>query len=271
MYFTEEELIVITALGALIATFPSITLLFFFINYQRRKSTYFRERQQLTTDFHQELLRTKLEIQEQIFKNISQEIHDNIGQTLTLLKLNLNTLDISQPQLSEQKLNMSRNIVKQAIADLRDLSKNLNPDAIMKMGLNEAVERELILMARAGQYEADFSVHGDYFRFDAHTELIIFRIFQEILNNIIKHSQAKKVNVKLDYYRPHHFILTVTDDGEGFDASKVNSEETCIGLGVQNMYNRAAMIGADFQLSSSPEHGTTISIELDFSKLKTLT
>ncbi|MGB8193003.1 MAG: sensor histidine kinase [Chitinophagaceae bacterium] len=263
MYFTIEEVIVITILGTIIVLFPSITFFIFFISYQKRKYKYAKEKQQLRTDFQQELLRTKLEIQEQTFQNISQEIHDNIGQMLSLLKLNLNTVDISQTQATEQKLQRSREIVAQAITDLRDLSKSLSPEAIMKIGLNDTIQKELLLMAKAGQYEANFTVQGDYYRFDPQKELIVFRIFQEILNNIIKHSKARTVNVKLDY-QPQRFTLAVTDDGEGFDASKLESEETCIGLGVRNMYNRAVLIDATFTISSIPEKGTTVCIELEF-------
>jgi two-component system, NarL family, sensor kinase len=259
--FKVDEAIFITIVGTSLALFLSVTLFIFFISYQKRKFKYIKEKQQLRTDFQQELLRAQVEIQEQTFQNISQEIHDNIGQMLSLVKLNLGMADINEPETANEKIQRSREIVTKAIIDLRDLSKSLNPEAIMKIGLNEALQRELLVVAKAGQYEVNLSQNGDPFRLDPQKELIIFRIFQEILNNIIKHSEAKTVNVILDFQRPQ-FTLTVSDDGEGFDASKLESEETYIGQGVRNMYARAKVIGAEFNLVSTLNKGTKVVIEL---------
>src|SRR5688572_22413320 len=107
----KEEVIWITIVGTFIALFLSVTLFIFFISYQKRKFKYLREKQQLRTDFNQELLRAQLEIQEQTFQNISQEIHDNIGQMLSLAKLNLNTTDLAQPKQAEDKIQLSRDLV----------------------------------------------------------------------------------------------------------------------------------------------------------------
>jgi signal transduction histidine kinase len=155
--------------------------------------------------------------------------------------------------------------VSKAISDLRDLSKSLNPEIIMKIGLTEAVERELLIVAKTGQYEVNLSQEGDYYRFDPQKELIIFRIFQETLNNIINHSRAKTVDVTLGY-QPQHFWLTVADDGMGFDISSLECNERCRGLGIQNMRNRAKLIGAEIQFMSVLEKGTAISVDLHFTK-----
>lgn len=259
--YKEEEVILITILGTIVALFPSVTLFIFFIFYQKRKFWYAKEKQKLKSDFQQELLRAQVEIQEQTFQNISQEIHDNIGQMLSLVKLNLGMADVREPALAADKIQRSRDIVTKAIIDLRDLSKSLHPEAIMQMGLSEALQRELLVVAKSGQYTVDLTQNGEHFRFDPNKEVIIFRIFQEILNNIIKHSQAQTVNVILDYYYPL-FRLTVIDDGEGFDASKLESEETFVGIGVKNMHSRAKVIGAEFHLESTRNEGTKVVIEL---------
>src|SRR5215213_688995 len=209
--YKEEEVILITIVGTFVALFPSVTLFIFFIFYQKRKFKYAKERQKLRSDFQQELLRTQLEIQEQTFQNISQEIHDNIGQMLSLVKLNLNTADFNDLPTAIEKVTRSKELVSKAISDLRDLSKSLNPEIIMKIGLTEALERQLLIVAKTGQYEVNLSQDGDYYRLDPHKKLIIFRIFQELLNNIINHSKARTVNVTLEY-QPELFRLSVTDD-----------------------------------------------------------
>ncbi|HEX6179603.1 MAG TPA: sensor histidine kinase [Chitinophagaceae bacterium] len=257
----NEEVIWISIVGTFIALFLSVTLFIFFVSYQKRKFKYFSEKQQPHADFNQELLRAQLEIQEQTFKNISEEIHDNIGQMLSLAKLNLNTTDIGQPKQAEDKIQLSRDLVSKAITDLRDLSKSVNPEIIMKIGLSESIERALLMAAKTTQFEVNMTQNGDLFRFDAHKELIIFRIFQEILNNVITHSKARTVNVTLDFQVPH-FSLRVEDDGVGFDISKLDSQYHNNGLGVRSMKNRAVLIGADFTIASTPLAGTVVVVEL---------
>lgn len=258
----DEEAIYITAVGTCLVLFLSITLFIFYLSYNKRKFKFIRERQKLQSDFQQELLRTQLEIQEQTFQNISQEIHDNIGQMLSLVKLNLNTADFNELPTAIEKVQRSKEIVSKAISDLRDLSKSLNPDIIRKIGVNGAVERELLIVAKTGQYEVNLSQDGNYYRLDPQKELIIFRIFQEVLNNIIKHAKAKTVNVTLEYL-PDIFNLTVSDDGKGFDTGWLDSYR---GLGIQNMRNRAKLIGADIQFTSALGKGTIISVTLPFTQ-----
>lgn len=255
----------VTLIGTSLLLFLSVTLFIFYISYHKRKFRYSRERQKLQTDFQQELLRTQLEIQEQTFQNISQEIHDNIGQMLSLAKLNLNTVDFADLPSTQKKVFCSKELVSKVISDLRDLSKSLNPEIITKIGLTEAVGRELLMLAKSGQYEVNLSQNGHYYRLDGQKELIIFRIFQELLNNIINHATAKTVNVTLEY-QPEHFSLTVTDDGKGFDIASIDCAERNPGLGIHNMRNRAKMIGAEIQFESWPGKGTVVAVELPFAK-----
>ncbi|HYE55556.1 MAG TPA: ATP-binding protein [Chitinophagaceae bacterium] len=257
----EEEVILITLVGTFIALFLTVTLFLLYISYKRRRFKYNREREELQITFQQELLRTKLEIQEQTFANISQEIHDNIGQILSLAKLNLNTANIRRPEEAEEKILRSKDLVSKAITDLRNLSKSLNTGLIMKMGLAQAIQQELLLVSKIAQFDFNLNISNTQFRIDNHKELILFRIFQEILNNIITHARAKKVEVTLEF-DPSMLTMVVADDGAGFDACAIEFDETRGGLGIRNMHNRATLIGADFRLSSELGHGTTVYIKL---------
>lgn len=260
----EKQVFLIVAIGTCLSIFLSITLFIFYISYNKRKYKHIREKQKLHTDFQQEILKAQLEIQERTFENISQEIHDNIGQMLSLAKLNLNTVDFNDLPTAKNKVVCSKELVSKVISDLRHLSKSLNPEIINKIGLTEAVERELLMMAKAGQYEVNLSQEGDYYRLDGQKELIIFRIFQEMINNIINHSKARTVNVTVEY-QPQYFSLKVVDDGQGFDISPQKDPDRGRGLGIQSMRNRARMIGADIQFVSAEGKGTTIEVTLSFS------
>jgi len=110
-------------------------VIFFLIMYMRRKTKNILEKQQMQSQFSQTLLQTQLEIQEQTLKNISQEIHDNIGQALSLAKLNLNTMPPINDEALQQKILNSKELVSKAITDLRDLSRSLDTDYVQEMGL----------------------------------------------------------------------------------------------------------------------------------------
>lgn len=227
-----------------------------------------QEKHIMQSNFRHELLQTQLEIQEQTLKNVSQAIHDNIGQVLSLVKLNINTMDISEPIRLSNKIDDSKTLITKAIQDLRDLSKSLHTDHVNELGLIRSMEYELEMVQRTGSYKIQFNVKGNAYRLEQQKELIFFRIIQEALHNIIKHAKATTITVEI-IFEPGLFTLKINDNGVGFDASRIASDNyKGSGLGIRNMYNRAGMINADFKLNSGPGQGTTLIFSLPFHKPK---
>lgn len=222
------------------------------------------EKKQIEFHYQQELLRTQLEIQEQTLKNISQEIHDNVGQVLALAKLNLNTMDIAKTEQLQGKIGNTLMQVSKAISDLRDLSKSFNTDNISAIGLISAIAYELDMIGKTGSHETEFKITGNSLRLEPQKELILFRIVQETLHNIIKHAEAKSIKIFANY-TDRELELEVTDDGKGSNLSPLNIEKNPgSGLGIRNMQNRAKLIGAGFNMSSTPGAGTIVKITLPF-------
>jgi two-component system NarL family sensor kinase len=245
--------IVLLVLGVFIITF----LVIFFLRQKQNKMA----KEAREAEFVQELLQAQLEIQEQTLKNISQEIHDNIGQMLSLAKLNLALVetDETNPRISD-----SHQLVSKAIQDLRDLSKSLDTDYVMQMGLPRAIEYELEMINKTGISKTNFQLEGQTKRIDKQKELILFRIVQESLNNIIKHAEAKHINVVLNY-NDTGLSLSIHDDGKGVDLTPLNEEtNSAFGLGIRNMHNRARLIGANFNMHSVLQEGTNVSIQLPY-------
>ena len=207
----------------------------------------------------QQHLQTELDIQETTFKTISQEIHDNIGQLLSLAKLNLSTADIEKPSQTKEKMEQSKELISKSISALRDLSKSLNAEIIKEIGLGESIRRELSLLARSGQFETSLSEKGQPYRIDTQKELVLFRIFQEAIQNIIKHSDARTVMVSLGYKRDF-LKLEITDDGIGITVDNASRLLNGNGLGIRNIQNRAYLIGAELTLASGEGKGTTVSL-----------
>ncbi len=209
--------------------------------------------------FQQELLRTQLEIQEQTLKTISQEIHDNIGQVLSLAKLNLNTVDMTKQDELQEKITDSKNLVSKAIQDLRDLSKSMNTDNIEAIGFIRAIEYEMDMIRKTG-FKTQLDIEGKMIRLEPQKELILFRIIQEVLNNIMKHAEANAIEIKVNYAEKE-IRISVSDNGKGFDLTPLNENELSgFGLGIRNMHNRAKLIGADFSMSSNIGNGTVVSL-----------
>lgn len=236
---------------------------------RKEKEKYINERAVLKNNFEKQILQSKLEMQEQTFKTISQEVHDNIGQVLSLVKLNINTMDCNEPKTLQGKINDSKHLITKAIQDLRDLSKSLNTDYVTEMGLVKSVEYELELIKKTGIYEIQFDIEGNQYRWEAQQELILFRIVQELLHNIIRHAKATAIKVHL-VFEPELFTLQISDNGIGFDTSQIDQNNfSGLGLGIRNMHNRASMINADFKLMSTIEKGTTVTITLPLQTSKT--
>ena len=226
--------------------------------YNKRKRMQLNDR----VKFQQTLLQTQLEIQEQTLKNISQEIHDNIGQALSLAKLNLNTMLVTNDESLQQKILNSKELVSKAITDLRDLSRSLDTDYVQEMGLQRAIEYELELIKKTGTIETAMIVEGLMFRLEKQKELILFRIVQETFNNILKHAGAKSIHVNINY-APTSFTLIIRDDGKGVDLQPLSDgENNNFGLGIRNMHSRAKLIGADFNMNSKIGEGTEVKIIL---------
>lgn len=247
--------------GVAILSILVVFIIIFISLYQKRYYNHLKEKQEMNSNFQQELLKTRLEIQEETFRNISQEIHDNIGQALSLVKLNLNTVDPHNAALVINKLSESKNLLTKTIQDLRDIARSLNTDFISDIGLTVAVEQLLQILERTGQYKISFSVEGSSYKNNPQRELVIYRIVQELLNNIVKHADADDINIEM-HYLSDKLVITVKDNGRGFDTRAVRSSESSNGLGLRNMATRMNLISGSIDIRSNPGSGTKATIEL---------
>lgn len=230
-------------------------ILFFLFLFNKRKNKLINDKLLMQAQHTEALLKTEIEIKEQTLKTISQEIHDNVGQVLSLAKLNLNTLDFDTGIPKEEKIQKSIQLVSKAINDLRELSKSLNGDKVADLGLTEAIANELQIIKNTGSFNTRFTVDGETCKLLPEVEMVMFRIVQESLNNAVKHSRAKNIDILISNNINQCSIL-ITDDGEGFDVDKLECTET--GIGLKNMQSRARLINAYFNIESAPGRGTRV-------------
>ena len=255
----EESLTTLILLGTIIVIFFVAFVVLLSYLFTTKKNKLIQEKQLMKTQFQQELLQTQIEIQEQTLKTISQEIHDNVGQVLSLAKLNLNTVVNINNEQAQFKIDSTKNLVSKAINDLRDLSRSLHGEKIGEIGLQNAIANELKIIQNTGQFKTDLQITGQVYKQDQQKEMVLFRIVQEALHNSIKHAKSSNLQVELNY-QPGVFILTINDDGIGFNPKALVSSQT--GIGLKSMQNRAALIGGEFSINSSEKNGTSICIEI---------
>jgi signal transduction histidine kinase len=236
-----------------------IVALFILIKaYQRVILKNLIEKQFLQSQFAQTLLQSQIEIQEQTLQHISRELHDNLGQVASLIKINLNTLKLDNIPKATEKIAATKELTIQLIADIKSLSVSLGSDRIAQVGLVKALETEVDRLNKIGQFTALFALEGSMPLMDNDKAVILYRMAQEILNNMVKHSQATQINVFLDVSE-NLFILQFNDNGVGFNAAeKLNGS----GAGLRNLTSRALLIHATLQILSSAENGTSITIEM---------
>lgn len=245
-------------LGLLLVGFIVITLFL----YQRRQQRQEQEMAKLKDDYEKEELKSQLEIQENTFKTISQELHDNIGQMLSVVKLSLSMLPIEKEHTAYEQVQNSRQQLNKAIYDLSNLTKSLHTDRIAQVGLSDSIRFELYAIKKAGIMDVQFHQEGTETVLEDKKSIFLFRIFQESLNNILKHANATEVIANLSYL-DNIFVLEIKDNGKGFNVSeKQKSTNSTSGVGLKSMSNRAKLIGADISIESKEGEGTTILIEL---------
>jgi two-component system NarL family sensor kinase len=213
----------------------------------------------LKLNHENELLTYQIEIQEDTFTEIAREIHDNISLSLTLAKLNLNTLVLKTEEEDYQKINNSIDLISKSLIDLNNLSKSLDGDIIEKYGLIAALKNEISSINKIGTIEILINIIG-HDRYLEHTvELAIYRIIQEAIKNSIIHARASKASLDIDYLNDKIYI-SFSDNGIGFDVNNPNKER--ISSGIKNMNNRAKLIHANTSIISSPGNGTTVILEI---------
>lgn len=224
--------------------------------YQKRQHAYFKGLEDLKAKHQNELLQSQLEIQEQTFQNISQEIHDNIGQKLSLTKLNLNTIKINQSEEAAIQIANAVSMIGEVITDLSDLSRSMSSEIILSNGFIKAMEFEVNQMNKPGMYSIRLKVTGEAIYMEARRELILFRIVQEVLNNIIKHAEATEILIEL-FFTEESLSLLINDNGKGFVKEKLQS-----GNGFINMQKRAQSLNGLCEIFSQPGKGTSITIKI---------
>ena len=226
-----------------------------------------RQSQERELRSHEEFARQLLDAEEQERQRLAAELHDGLGQSLSIIK---NKSDLAlrrreSPDSMAQKLNAISKATSDAIEELRSLVRNLRPIQIEQLGLTDSIRELLDNVAQSTSIQLDCRIENSDDAIVGSSATHLYRIIQEALNNIIKHSKARRARLSLE--RDIHCVrLLISDDGKGFDPGKVALHD---GFGLKNIQERARMIGGKATIRSAPGEGTRLLVEVPISTERT--
>ena len=171
-----------------------------------------------------------------------------------MVRLQINSFGIHP---SEERINETDELLFQAITDLRNLSHSLNNERFNEIGFIQAIHEILLYFEKIKLFKIGFYCSNDDTADLGETALIVYRIVQEILNNVVKHANATNVEVIIDM-KATKTKIEIQDNGIGFNAETINVEHA--GIGFKNIFSRAKLINAKIEISSSHNKGTKVSI-----------
>ena len=251
----NQEQIALIIYSIIAMTLLVTMFILFFTTFQKRKNKLLLDKIAKQREFEEELVKTQTEIQEQTLKNVGQELHDNVGQLLVFASMQLNLVSTLVAGGIKDKVEDTKAVVKDAIQEVRALSKTLNSEVILSLGFQESINTELERLNKMNVLKAELISSGD--RSDCKNNqdaIILFRIIQEFISNTVKYSQATQLTIALKYTLDNLYVIA-EDNGIGFDADTVEK-----GSGLINMQSRADLTDSDFSLISKPNEGTKLTL-----------
>lgn len=256
----NEEIIIVYVIGTFAMILLAGAIFFFFVTYQKRLLKKELEINKMKAEQQEEILRNIMQAQEKERKRIAQDLHDEVGAMLSVVKMNVGRIESKSTDEIPQKLaGETKTYLGDVITQVRRISRALMPPSLEKLGLSFALEELVNWINKSDQVKVDIEKSGEPFRLAPKKELSIFRIVQELINNALKHSQAKCISVKMRF-TPNYMAVSVADDGIGFEPEKLKST----GLGLKNLESRAEMMGADYKMKSFPGNGTFAILRIKF-------
>ena len=250
---TQRERYMLVYMLCVLVILSTLIILFFMV-FQKRKNKLLIDKIKQQHAFEEELSTAQTEIQEQTLKNIGMELHDNVGQLLSVAKMQINIgiegLEPSQKEPFED----ARETVGKSLSEIRSLSKVINGEVMAQWRLYDAIEEEVKRLNKSGIISVTYSVLGEVFPMLQKEKIIIFRIIQECCSNVVKHAQATELELTANY-TDNYLKISIRDNGVGFDITKASQ-----GSGLINMQSRAKLIDAELVFKSAPNQGTTITL-----------
>jgi signal transduction histidine kinase len=208
-----------------------------------------------------ELSRRLIAAQEDERQRLARELHDEMGQAMTALKLGLLALSRADANASRTQVAQCLEIVNDTMSRAREMALALRPSLLDDLGLESAIRWHADRLAPGAGFAVRVVAHGQPAALSAERKTACFRVAQEALTNAAKHAGATRVDIELTQ-TDEAFRLTIKDDGRGFDLSEGARQPTGHGMGLLGMRERVRLLGGEFRITSSPGAGTQVAVSL---------
>lgn len=240
---TSSKVSTVLFLGTLGMLVLTISLVIFIIFHQRRVIRFQNKLQQMEQDQQKILLNASIKLQEEERQRLAADLHDDAGPLLATARLYLNENLVNQDKSTQlQSIFQARQIIDDTIQLIRNISHSLMPPTLKNFGLESAVNDLFQKISGSGSINASSRFHEYKDRLKAEKELVIFRIVQELINNILKHSSASFIHLTQNVHGDK-FYLRIHHDGRGIvqaDFDKLN--RSTVGLGLKNISSRLRVV-----------------------------
>lgn len=229
--------------------------------------TYNRYRWKQKAKFDAELLKQQelrnkaiIEAEEKERIRIAKDLHDGVGQQISAVKMNLSALEheLKLEQTQKTKMEALLSLVDDAVKEVRGVSHNMMPNALIRSGLGTAVREFVNKLSATDALKINLQIVGLNERLESTTETVLYRVLQECVSNIIKHAHATEINIQLIKHAKN-LNMMIEDNGKGFDVSIANSAS---GIGLKNMQSRVAFLNGTIEFDSTPNRGTTVVVDV---------
>jgi signal transduction histidine kinase len=261
-----EEIILIGVGGMLLF---ALGIIAFVVVHQRRVIQYQLNLQKLKEEQQKLLLQATIESEEKERQRIAGDLHDEVGASLSTIRLYL--LQAGKKQTLEQAEAVTvaaKEILDDVVAKVRQISHNLSPEMLMKFGLKDALQNAAQKLKASEGIEVDFTSPEEISRFQPERELAAYRIIQEIMGNMLKHTSATKVAIHL-MERHNDLIIKVEDNGKGFSQDSFEKLKSIPGgLGLKNIQSRVDILQANINFTSNTvaQQGTMMTLKVPLFK-----
>lgn len=250
--------------GAVMFLTLALVIVFLLLYFNRRALAHHQEMSQIQMARQKELLDASFQVQERERERIGRDIHDDIGPTLSTVKYALAGFrNVQGPAEVEHQINQLTDQLSGIIQQVRIVSRDLTPSSLQKFGLLIATEELLDRMTSSGVLQTELHCHGTEQELPERTELALFRIVQELCNNVIRHAEATKLQVVFDFGQKQ-LDLKVSDNGIGMDMDPDH-----LGIGMKNIEARASLIDAEWKWETKKGEGTIFTFKIPFESSET--
>ena len=232
-----------------------------YLVFRERQLTKNQEIENLKAQKEVTKLESLIEGEEKERKRMALDLHDGINGDLSVIKYKIDAIEQSKLDHQEQKeINEAVGMLDNAIQQVRNISHNLAPPSLKNFSLTEAVKQFCHSLSNSSNVNVDFQSFGNPVMLNKEHETAIYRMIQELLNNVVKHAESSEALVQINHH-PDSMDITVEDNGKGYD-TKLNHN----GIGLKNINSRASMLQTEC-IVESDDKGTTANIHIDLSKL----